>query len=175
MTAKLFLTVAFLLCAVSLTSAQEPTLRLGALEMRLGSLQTDVMPYLTKNYQLEPLDHPDAYLILEQRLTKTAEYKSVGQVAFEKGKLVYAVKTWYTESSAGTYNLVDALYTVLAQLARNGQNVATVELGYIKEPGANVQEIKLKFGKKWIDITASDVQGSKGAVVSETISARVAN
>ena len=175
MITKLFLTIAFLLCVVSLTSAQEPTLRLGALEMRLGSSQTDVLPYLTKNYELDPLDKPDAYLIIEQRPTKTAPYRPVSQVAFEKGKLVYAVKTWYTESSGGSYNLVDALYTVLAQLVQNGQNVATIELGYIKEPAANVQEIKLKFGKKWIDITSSDVQGSKGAVVSETISAHVGN
>jgi hypothetical protein len=172
MKTKLILTFGFLLCMVQLTSAQEPSLRLGALEMHLGSSQTDVMPYLTKNYDLKQMDSPDAYLIFQQRLNKTDEFKSVGQVAFEKGKLIYAVKNWYTESTGGSYNLVDALYTVLAQLARNGQNMATIELGYIREPGETVQEIKLRFGKKWIDITASDFRGSKGALVTETISAR---
>lgn len=176
MSTKLLLAIFCLPCFGPIAAAQEPTLRLGALEMRLGASQTEVMPYLTKNYELKQLDGPDAYLIFEQRLTNTDQYTSLGQVAFEEGKLIYAVKNWYTASAGGSYELVDGLYAVLALLARNDQNVAVVELGYIKEPGNNVQSIKLKFGaKKWINITASEFRGSKGAFVAETISARVAN
>jgi len=166
---KLFLAFAFVLCMAHHSTAEEPSLRLGALEMRIGSPQTDVMSYLTKNYELKQMDRPDAYLIFEQRVNKADEYKSVGQVVFEKGKLVYAVKNWFTEATGNAYNLVDALYTVLAQLARNGQDIATIELGYIREPGATVQNIKLSFGKKWIDISMSDYKGSKGVLVAETI------
>lgn len=166
---KLLLAFAFLLCITHLAIAQEPSLRLGGLEMRIGMAQTKVMDYLLKYYEVKQFSRTDSYLIYERKLNQNDEYKSVGQAAFDKGKLTYAVKDWYSADVGTGYKLVDVLHAVLTQLEQNGETVATIETGVIREPDATVQNIKLSFGKKWVTITMSDYKGSKNVQVTETI------
>lgn len=156
------------LATAGLAVAQEPSLFLGGMEMRLGMQQTIIMDHLSKYYDLRRFTSPNSYVIYERKRTEDDELKTIGQVAFDKGRLTFAVKEWYYAVGSG-FKLVDVLHGVLNQAEQRGETVATIETRTMREPNMTIQEIKLGFGKKWIIISAIDSKGSKNVRVDEII------
>ena len=149
--------------------AQEASLLLAGMEMRIGMPQATVINHLSEYYDLKEFNRPDAYLIFEKKLSAQDQIRIIGQVAFDKGKLTYAVKEWFSEEVGAAYKLVDALHSVLTQMEQRGEFVATIETRTLREPDTTIQEIKLAFGKRWITIYTSEIKGSKNVGISETI------
>jgi hypothetical protein len=131
---------------------------------------------LSKYYDLkENFLFPNQYLIVEKKLTAQDQIKIIGQVAFDNGKLTYAVKHWYTGDVGAADKLVDALHSVLMQMEQRGEFVATIETRTFREPDTTMQEIKLTFGKRGIIISTTEdkgskFKGSKNVSILETIS-----
>lgn len=75
-------------------------------------------------------------------------FKSIGQVALDRGRLVYAVKEWYYAEGANGFKLVDTLQAVLTQAEQRGETVATIETRTSREPNLTIQEIKTGLREK---------------------------
>jgi hypothetical protein len=168
----IFLTI---LSITHFAMAQEPSLWLGLVEMRIGMPQATVINHLSKFYDLKELISPDQYLVLEKKLTAQDQITIIGQVAFDNGKLTYAVKHWYGGEVGAADKLVDALHSVLTQMEQRGEFVATIETRTLREPDTTMQEIKLAFGKRQIIISTTELKGlkfkgSKQVAILETIS-----
>jgi hypothetical protein len=166
---KVMLASLIMLILVRSTLAQEPSLWLGGMEMRIGMRQTTVMDSLSKYYDLRQFTRPGSYLIYERKRNEDVEPKTIGQVAFDNGKLIYAVKEWYDAEVGSAMKLVDVLHAVLAQLEQRGERVATIETRTVREPKINMLEVKLVFGKRWITISTHDFKGARNVKVDETI------
>lgn len=166
---KVILAALFMLTLVRWAVAQEPSLWLGGMEMRIGMRQTTVMDSLSKYYDLRQFTRPGSYLIYERKRNEDVDPKTIGQVAFDNGRLIYAVKEWYDAEVGSGIKLVDVLHAVLAQLEQRGETVATIATRTVREPNATVQEVKLVFGKRWITIYTHDFKGARNVKVDETI------
>lgn len=166
---KLFIASVFVLGVVPLAVAQEPSLVLGGVELRIGMPQATVIAQLSKLYDLKQSE-PNEYRIYEKRRDKKDEdQNSIGQVAFDKGKLVYAVRDWYREDKGTGYEVVDVLNTILTQMQQTGERIASIETGAYQPPDMIVRQIEIGFGKRWITISTVDHKGTKIVQITEAI------
>ena len=168
---KTLFALMFVLIIGHIAKAQEPSIWLAGMEMRLGMPQDVVMKRILENYDLEPFGNvKDNYLIVE-RQRKDVGDKNPGNIAFAQGRLVFAAKEWYIYNAGSDRQLFDALYAVLSEMERKGETVASIQTTTSKEPGETLESILLTSSKRTVRIHAAEIRGSKGVQVTETIRA----
>lgn len=164
-----FLPALLVLLMVHSAKAQEPSLSIGPVRLQIGMPQSATIDSLSRYYTLTEYK-PNAYNIAEkERSTITGYMILVGQAVFEKGKLIYASKDWFTSEVLHAYSFAEALHAVVSQMEQRGETMATVKTRAVREPNVTIQEVIIRFGKRQISITASDYKSSKNVSITESI------
>lgn len=164
-----FFVFVFLLCLTQVAAAQEqPSLLLGGMEMRLGMPEPIVINHLSKSYDLSELSKK-SYIIYDRRRDSEGNYKIIGQVGFDKGKLSFAAKEWFDDARKSAYEFVDILNNILVQMEQRGEILVKVETRNVREPDYMNKLIMLTYGKRQIFISMGEFRSSKSVKISERI------
>jgi len=164
-------TLAFCLSLVfALTvKAQEQSLWLAGMDMRLGMSQETIMKRVLKTCELSPLgDSKDSYMVLERRRGNDRQ-GILGGVIFKQGKLIYASKEWYDNNEGADYKLADALYSVMTEMEKRGETLLNMQIDNRRGPSFTEASITLNFSKRRVKILLFEYKGSKSVQVTEEL------
>ena len=166
---RLLLSVIIILAISHIASAQEPSLFVAGMEMKIGMSQTTILNHLKKNYELREINDSKSLFIYERGRSSNEVGNQVGQVDFDKGKLALAAKVWYHEFAGTADKLVDIIHIVLGQMEQRGETEVTIKTRTKREPNFLTQQVDISLGKKRVTIAMIDNKGSKTVLVYEII------
>lgn len=142
--------------------AQEGSLWLAGISMRLGMSKTEVVSNLEKyGYNLTRLSN-DSWII-QKKSPFSGIFESVGTVSFKDGKLIQASKDWGTFKGTEAKALGMALFSVLNNIKKEEENLSILTTRTSRQPKTIVHQVNMVFGKKKITLFVSE--GEHGAQV----------
>jgi hypothetical protein len=153
--------------STSICFAQEETINLGSISLKLGMSEYQVKTELEKTYNFtcEVREFTDCYFY-----SKSGPTVVKASIVFKNGMLVSARKLW-NEGYEGSNPLpfVKTLFSLFKNFIEQGNEVAIISTEEAREPGTTVQNIYFQFGNKKIEITVFEGFKVKGKTVSPAV------
>ena len=151
--------------SATVASAEEPSLWVGGMSVKLGMPQSEVLRQLQKNYKVsEPNDRGGMWPILDR---KTNELK--GAVTFKAGKVSWVTRDWGSFEGQGLKDFTQALFSVIANLNEEGQHLASVTTSTQRSPQVVLDTVTLRFSTKALILHLGRSEKVVDASIQETL------
>ena len=144
---------------VRVALAEEPSLSVGGMSVKLGMPQSEVLTQMQKYYQVSELSD-GTWAIQDRRTNKTR-----GLITFKDGKVYSASRVWGHFSGQALRDFTQILFSAVANLNEEGQNLAFVQTTTDRSPQVILDTITLRFSTKELILTL----GRSGNVVDASI------
>jgi hypothetical protein len=123
------------------------------IELRLGLSRQVVMSQLAESYKLVRIGtEGDNWLVQ----SKNAPLVSYGQVSFENGKLILAIRDW-TNGDEDSFAFAQSLHGALEQFGKENRHVCYVRTNTSRTPTTETGSITLSCGAKQLVIQTIDI------------------
>ena len=157
---KSFMLIAVLFfTSATVASAVEPSLSVGGMSVKLGMPQSEVLTQMQKYYQVGELG--DGEWAIQDRQTNKVE----GMIKFKDGKVYLISRVWGHFSGQALRDFTQTLFSAVANLNEEGQNLAFVQTTTDRSPQVILDTITLRFPTKELILTL----GRSGNVVDASI------
>lgn len=161
-----------LIASTGSSQAIQEAIELGATHLTLGMPKDVVVSRLAEAYNVEPASKADndSWLIWSKGESRK---RLVGNVSFRNGKLVWAVKQWTLSGQSQGAEFAKALYGVILEFARHGKKVCAIDAGETQSPKAEIRNVYITCGQKYISISIIRTpEHPEAATVEEVLDGR---
>jgi hypothetical protein len=151
------------------TQAQETSMWIADMEVRLGMPELEVTKKLLQHYNLTRLGDNGGYLITSKQRNSSNEYDSYGVVSFTNNKLSFASKNWHPDTPSSDASLADAIFSVVSEVENRGERVINMRTNTQRGPEFKIEEVIITFAQRQVTVSKTEYKGSVGVQVSESI------
>ena len=157
--------------------AEEDSIQLGGLELKLGMARTLILSELSKQHKIntEKRGSEEICSIAGYDIGKDGEkvYRHMGTIVFLEENGHWVSKSWGTFDNKEANKFVTNFYNLLSNLKSEGKRIAVFNTSSNKQPDYSIESIDFIFGNRAVNILIVESPTSgKTISINETLGRR---